>query len=202
LNIQGEFSMAQESRASNLIPTPNKYKVNLVLATWAGILGQVLWFLFYYPVYFYYGEDSLDLARLFGSFVVADPTWVARLLGLGVLFGIGVGTAWAYAWLLYILNLQSSGTTGFLFGGLFFVPMAAFVIPWTVGFLAQLRDVQMNLPDVLFSQAGHGNGNWDGPLYVLVAYIMYGLVVGSVYRHKLRNQPGDKVQYRIAYLGG
>lgn len=190
--------MAHQSGASNLIPTPNKYQVNLKLATWAGILGQVLWFLFYYPVYFYYGEDSLDLARLFGSFITTDPEWVTRFLGIGALFGIGIGTAWAYAWLLYILNLQSSGTTGFLFGGLFFVPIAAFIIPWTVGFLAQFRDVQMNLPDVLFSQAGHGNANWDGPMLVLIAYMMYGLVLGAVYRHKLR----DPNVYRIAYQGG
>lgn len=194
--------MAHTSSASNLPLTPNKYKVNLVLATWAGLLGQLLWFLFYYPVYLYYQEDSLDLARMFGSFLVAEPTFIARILGIGALFGIGIGTAWAYAWLLYILNLQSSGTTGFLFGGLFFVPMAAFIIPWSVGFLAEFRGVRMNLPDVLFSQAGHGNANWDGPLYALVAYVMYGLVLGSVYRHKIRNQPGDAKQYRIAYLGG
>jgi hypothetical protein len=56
----------------------------------------------------------------------------------------------------------------------------------------------MNNPDVLMNQAGHGNAWWDGPMIVLVAYLLYGVTVGAVYRH----QTLDTTRYRVAYQGG
>ena len=198
--------MAHSASASNRILTPNKYQPNLLLAGIAGLVGQLMWLGFYYPVYAMYQEDSLDLFRLFGSFIYIfmgnhdgnyDPG-IARLVGIPVVLGLGVVIGLIYAWILYILNLQSTGAMGFIFGGLVFTPMIAFVIPWTVGFLAQLTGIQMNVPDVAFNQAGHGNAGWDGPVYVLVAYLIYGVILGAMYRHKLR----DLTKYEVKYQGG
>jgi hypothetical protein len=189
--------MARTAGSGGLKPTPNRFQVNIGLAIVAGIVGQLFWMALYYPVYFMYQEDSLDLMRLFGSFLTTQEPWT-HLLGFGAVMGIGVTTAVAYAWILYILNLQSSGAMGFVFGAFVFQPIIAFVIPWTVGFLAVFTGVRMNNPDVALNQAGHGNANWDGPFFVLLAYLIYGLIVGAIYRHKLR----DTTQYQIAYQGG
>lgn len=189
--------MAHTERTSALKPTPNRFQVNIGLAIIAGILGQLLWLGFYYPVYGMFQEDSIDLMRLFGSFLTTQEPWV-HFLGLGAVMGIGIVTAVAYAWILYVLNLQSSGAFGVIFGGMVFVPIFAFVVPWTVGFLSVFTNVRMNNPDVMLNQAGHGHADWGGPVIVLLSYIFYGLVVGAVYRHKLR----DTAQYEIAYQGG
>ncbi|GAB4461123.1 MAG: hypothetical protein OHK0029_25970 [Armatimonadaceae bacterium] len=195
--------MAHDISASNQQPlerpTPAQYDINWKLAIWAGILGQLLFLGFYYPVYFYYQEEGLDLIHLFGAFVFPGEPVLRTIAGLGAVMGLGVALSVGYAWvLLYILNLRSSGTTGFIYGFFVFQPIAAFVLPWTVGFLAELQGVRLNLPDVLLNQAGHGASDWDGPFLMMTAYIMYGLTVGAIYRHKLRTNYAA----RTVYLGG
>jgi len=53
--------------------------------------------------------------------------------------------------------------------------------------------------DTLLNQVGHGNDGWEACGYVLGAHLMYGLLLGAIYRHKTLPLDG---RYRIEYGGG
>lgn len=130
----------------------------------------------------------------------SDPL-VSSLLGFLVHMGIGVGIGVGYAILLWIFRLQSNAGKGIVYGFLVFQAMFAFLLPWAVGWSARfgLPHVQLYPADVMLNQAGHGNAGWEAPAIVLVAHLMYGLLLGAIYRHKVR--PLDN-KVRLEYSGG
>jgi hypothetical protein len=157
-------------------------------------------------MYLIYRQNTVDIPLLLGSFVTGNE-WLARLIGIPIHLGIGIGIALSYAILLYIFRLQSNAGKGTVFGGLVFVPMIAFLMPWAVGWSARFGLPHGTLAsgarlfpiDTLLNQIGHGNAGWDACAYVLFAHLMYGLLLGALYRHKTLPQDG---RYRIEYSGG
>jgi hypothetical protein len=155
---------------------------------------------------FIYRQNSLDIPLLLGSFVFANE-WLARIAGFVVHMIIGIGIALTYAILLYIFRLQSNAGKGTVFGFLVFVPMMTFLMPWAVGWSARFGLPHATLEsgarlwpvDTMLNQVGNGNAGWDACVVVLCAHLMYGLLLGALYRHKLRPQDG---RYRIEYSGG
>jgi hypothetical protein len=188
---------------AKLVNSP--YVVNVVSAGIAGLISHLLLIPAIYALYFAYREDSMDLPLLFGAFLVAptdmQSVWLARILGMGAFLGIGVVTGIAYAVLLRVFRWQSNGGKGSVFGILVFVPTFAFIVPWTVGFLARFAPThwRMNNPDVMFNQVGHGNVGWEPAGWMLCCYIIAGLVLGTLYRHKTLEMGG---RYRLEYQGG
>jgi hypothetical protein len=186
------------SAGAKVVPCP--YTINWLLAGIAGLFAQVILLSGVYPLYLAYREDSMDPLLLFGSFLTADPV-MARVLGFGIYLGMGIAVGLAYAILLYIFRWQGNAGKGAVFGVLVFIPMYAFIWPWTVGFLARFAPTHLsfNNPDVMFNQVGHGNVGWEPAAWTLCVYLIYGIVLGAIYRHGIREMG---TRYRLEYQGG
>jgi len=200
--------MAQTTGAmrADAVVKPTIYQINWGNAVIAGIAATLLFSAVYAPVYLIYRQNSLDLLLLLGNILTGNE-WVARLVGLVIHFGIGIGIALAYAIGLYWFRFQSNAGKGTVFGYLVFIGMIAFLMPWFVGFSARWGLPHAGLDtgarlwpvDTLLNQVGHGNDGWEACGYVLGAHLMYGLLLGAIYRHKTLPLDG---RYRIEYGGG
>lgn len=179
---------------------PTVYQIDWIEAVKAGTTATLLFSAFYAPLYFMYREDSINIPRLIGSFVFADPL-LAVLSGFVVHLGIGTSIGVAYAVLLWIFRLQGNGGKGMVFGFLIFQVMFAFLLPWAPGWSARfgLPHAQLQNADVMLNQTGHGNVGWEAPALVLLAHLMFGLLLGAIYRHKVRSLDHS---IRLEYSGG
>lgn len=179
---------------------PTVYEFDLVEAIKAGTAATLLFSAFYAPMYYIYREDSVNIPRLIGSWVFTDPTLIV-LSGFAVHMGIGVGIAVSYAILLWIFRWQSNAGKGTVFGFLIFQAMFAFILPWSVGWLARFAPThaQLQNADIMLNQTGHSNAGWEAPAIVLLAHLMFGLLLGAMYRHKVRTL--DRA-VRLEYSGG
>jgi hypothetical protein len=205
---QGDCLMAQTTGAARTDATvkPTIYEIDYRSAIIAGIAATLLFSACYSPMVPIYRQNSLDIPLLLGSFLTGNE-WLARLLGIGIHMGIGVGIALSYAILLYIFRLQSNAGKGTVFGYMVFIPMMAFLMPWAVGWSARfglphgVLDSGAHLwpVDTMLNQVGNGNAGWDACALVLCAHLMYGLLLGALYRHKTLPLDG---RYRIEYSGG
>ena len=165
----------------------------------AGFFATLFFSACYAPLFFMYKQDSLDLLRVLGSTVTLDE-WTARAIGFILHLGVGIGIAASYAVILWLFNWQSNAGKGTVFGILVYIPMFAFFLPWFIGWLPKFAPTGAVLPplDTLMNQVGHGNVGWEANFLVLAAHMMFGLMLGAMYRHKVR-QPGT---YRLEYAGG
>ena len=177
----------------------NQYTIDLGEAIKAGLFATLLFSACYAPLFFMYKQDSVDLLRVLGSTVTLEE-WSARAIGFLLHLGVGIGIAVSYAVILWLFNWQSNAGKGMVFGVLVYIPMFAFFLPWFIGWLPKFGLVGATLPplDVLMNQVGHGNVGWEANVLVLFAHLMFGLMLGALYRHKIR-QHGT---YRLEYAGG
>lgn len=178
------------------------YKFDLVSAIKAGITATVFFLAFWYPLYFSTKDPSLDVALLVGAFLTPNVDWTARLLGFGGLFGMGIGMAVFYGLALLAFKMQSGMNKGIVFGLMVFVPMMAFVLPFSVGFLARfgVSHAYFHTPDVLLNQVGNTQRQWETAVGALIAHIFFGAFLGLVYRHK--EYDGVGTRYEVEYAGG
>jgi hypothetical protein len=174
-----------------LTPAPLPYRVNFFRAVISGIIATLVFTPVFYTLYFGYKDDSYDLGLLLGSTVGAlfDPSlgWPTRLLGLAIHFGIGAGIAVTFAYMLFVFRTQSNGGRGVQFGILLNFAMMGFLFPVFVGVLPRWAPGMPTFenPDFLLNQSGPGSAGW-GPLVVaLLAHMLWGLVVGHLYRHTI-----------------
>ena len=192
-----EIDLFQRDRGAvgNLLEavhSENPYRINVVSAIGVGLLATAVFTACWYPLYFGYGNASLDLCLLLGSIVSpneggAGPGWVARLIGIGIHLVIGTGLALTYATILLIIKQQSNAGKATLFGVMVGTGMMAFALPFFVGLLARFHPVHLafDTPDVALNQIGTGNLGWGPMTVALLAHAMYGYVLGSFYRHKV-----------------
>lgn len=178
---------------------PNPFEIDWFEAGKAGFLATLFFSACFAPVYFLYRTDSLDLPLILGSTVFTEE-WTARLFGFLIHLGIGTSIGLTYAFLLWLFNWQGNAGKGMVFGVLVYVPMFAFFVPWFIGLLPRFAPtgVVHQPMDILMNQVGHGNSNWDGNFFVLSAHLMFGLMLGAIYRHKVKTAG----TYRIEYPGG
>lgn len=183
------------------VPTPFVWDIKNAVA--AGIFASIIFTILWYPLVFITGEDSLDLALVFGAFITPQLDWLTRILGLGALIGTYTAIAVTYMALLFILRLRSNAGKGAVFGFMVFAAMTAFILPWLVGFLARFGVSHASLPqpDALLNQAGHSNYGWEVMVAGLAAHLMYGAIVGALYREKPRETVESR-PFRVEYAGG
>ena len=171
------------------------FRLHLIGAAFAGTIAAVFFLLFYYltlgllPVAFdswtsphtLYPfppwERRLDLSQWLGSFIVPPwPTTLTWWIGFALLFGSLVAGGVAYGILLSWDLVPSSAGKGLGYGLLLFIGVG--VAMWVADGMepAVMRDA---LPDVGFFFFG-----WSGwaTLQVLAAFLLYGLVLGALYR--------------------
>lgn len=188
--------------SGNAILVDSPYQVDWVGATGAGVAGALGLLAVHAFIYLGYGANSLNLPLMFGYFVTADYV-LAQIIGLGAVIGLYVTGAWAYAFLLSLFRMQGNGGKGVVYGFMFFVPLYAFILPWVIGLTSRWGAPHINssfLPnmDVMMNQAGQGNVGWEAVALVAFEHLLYGLLVGAVYRHKVL-PIGER--YRLRYLG-
>jgi hypothetical protein len=178
---------------------PNAYEIDWFEAGKAGFLATLFFSAIYAPIYLAYRTDSMDIPLILGSTVTLDE-WLARIIGFGIHLGIGIGIALSYAVILWLFNWQGNAGKGTVFGILVFVPMFAFFVPWFIGWLPKFAPTGVvHQPfDVMMNQVGHGNNGWELSALVMLAHMMFGLMLGAIYRHKVKN-PGT---FRLEYAGG
>jgi hypothetical protein len=179
-----------------------RYKIEWFRATFAGVAGALALLAFHFFIYLGYGSNALNLPLIFGYFLTSDYV-MAQVLGFGITVGLYVGAAWAYAFLLWVFHFQSNGGKGTVYGFLVFVPLYAFILPWTVGLCARwglphVNSSYLPLMDVMLHQAGQGNVGWEAVSLVAAEHLLYGLIVGTVYRHTDLVALG---RFRQRYLG-
>jgi hypothetical protein len=197
---------------SNAILVDSPYKVDWVRAVGAGIPAALALLGMHFFIWWGYGANSLNLPLIFGSFLTHDYV-MAQVLGLVATVLFYVVFALAYAYLLWVFRMQSNAGKGTIYGFLIFVPTYAFILPWTIGLAARwgLPQIDSTLVssgymmsslvpnvDVMMNQAGQGNVGWEAVSLVALEHLLFGLLVGAVYRH-IELPIGER--YRLRYLG-
>ncbi|MGE3957412.1 MAG: hypothetical protein AB7H96_11885 [Vicinamibacterales bacterium] len=126
------------------------------------------------------------LAPLVGTRQVDAPLWIARIfvttptsaIGLGLSLHLVVG--FAYAW-LFARHIEPRLTehplrNGLVFGGAIWAFAQAIAVPATGSVAAAVGTMSLPAPGVLSVRLGV-----DGALVSLLAHLVYGSIVGSVY---------------------
>ncbi|MES2459833.1 MAG: hypothetical protein V4671_04560 [Armatimonadota bacterium] len=169
-----------------IVPFPHLYAPNFLLAFRAGLVATIAFTLFWYPLYFGSKNTSMDICMLLGSYVVpGDLTWLTRFVGIGMHLGVGIGIAFAYAIALQVLRTQSHAGKGALFGvGIFFF-MAIWALPWVAPMAVfGASHAFFDMPSPYLEWLGANDQGWDGFALGLIAHLMYGSILGALYRHK------------------
>jgi hypothetical protein len=180
----------------------SEYKFNPVSAFTAGIVATIFFLIVWYLIFLSVKDPAMDIALIVGGFVSPKLDWTARILGFGGLFGIGVSMSFVFGLALLAFKMQSGMGKGLLYGMMLFVPMMAFVLPFSLGFLARfgLSGASIHTFDVMFNQVGNSGGQWQFACWGLLAHMFFGSFLGLVYRHKEREGIGSK--YEVEYAGG
>ncbi|MBC8102293.1 MAG: hypothetical protein H7Z41_06875 [Cytophagales bacterium] len=169
-----------------IVPFPHLYKPDFLRAFQGGLAATLVFTLFWYPLYFGFKNPSMDICLLLGSYIVpGDLTWLTRFVGIGMHLGIGIGIAFAYATALQVLRTQSHAGKGTLFGiGIFFF-MAIWVLPWVAPMAVYgAAQAQFDAVSPFLDWLGSNDQGWSGFALGLIAHLMYGSILGAVYRHK------------------
>jgi len=178
------------------------YRFDLLSAIQAGIVATLFFLVVWYLIYFAVKDPSLDIAMMIGAFLTPTVDWTSRLLGIGGLLGMGITLAIVYALGLLTFKMQTGMGKGLLFGMMIFIPMMAFVFPFSIGFLARfgVSHAYLHNPDVMFNQTGNTGIQWAVAFWALMAHMVFGSFLGLVYRHKLYEGIGTR--YELEYAGG
>jgi hypothetical protein len=180
--------VAPATLLGQIIPFPHTYKVNHLQAIRAGLTATIVFTLFWYPLYLGFKNSSMDICLLLGSFVVpGDPGWWTRIVGIGMHLCVGVAFALAYAYALLVFRTQSHAGKGVLYGAGLFMFVSIWVLPWMPPLLERLGQshAHFDLPSPFLEWLGAGDAGWDGFCLGMVAHLMYGMMLGAVYRHRL-----------------
>jgi hypothetical protein len=169
-----------------IVPFPHLYAPDFLLAFRAGLVATIAFTFFWYPLYFGFKNPSMDICLLLGSYVVpGDLTWLTRFVGIGMHLVVGIAIAFAYATGLQVLRTQSHAGKGTLFGvGIFFF-MAIWVLPWVAPLAVYgASHAFFDMPSPFLEWLGANDQGWDGFALGLIAHLVYGSVLGALYRHK------------------
>ncbi|MDX1931320.1 MAG: hypothetical protein SFU56_01820 [Capsulimonadales bacterium] len=199
------YSTPAPARGGDVILIDSPYRIHWGRTLIYGIGASLGLLLTHFLIYFGYGMNAtngLNLPLILGAFITDDPVG-AQLLGIAGVVGLYTGAALAYAFVLHLFHFQSNHGKGTLYGFLLFVAMYAFLYPWMVGLasrwgLPQVTSSFLPNPDVMMNQAGHGNLGWEAVFLASVPHLVYGLILGSSYRHT-ELPVGER--YRLRYLG-
>lgn len=170
-----------------IVPFPHPYKVNLPQALGAGFCATLVFTLFWYPLFLGFKNNSMDIFGLLGSFFVpGEPGGLTHLVGFLIHLGIGMALAVSYAYGMMFLRTQSHGGKGAIFGAGLFMFMSIWVLPWVAPLAVYgASHAHFDMPSPFLEWLGAGDNGWDGFAIGLLANVMFGLIIGAVYRHKL-----------------
>ena len=133
--------------------------------------------------------ESLDIRGVLATMVtLITPLDRPRALLVGTVWHYLNGIAFAviYAKVLIVLRKQSTVTTGFWLGlSLWILLMLA--LPILFNGDPSVRSGQMPNPGVFLLHTGMG---WTPAFFVLLDHLVYGLLVGVIYKHRLIGPEG------------
>jgi hypothetical protein len=128
--------------------------------------------------------ESLDIRGVLATMVTLitpldRPT--ALLVGTMWHFLNGIAFAAIYAKILIALRKQSTMSTGFWLGLALWI-LLMLTLPILFSADPSVRSGQMPNPGVFLLHTGMG---WTPALFVLLDHLVYGLLVGIIYKHRL-----------------
>lgn len=127
---------------------------------------------------------GFDMPKLLGTVISADPNPAPDAMLFGTLWNFANGIAFAiiYAYILKALARQSTILTGFLLGlVLWLLSMSALPILMRNHPLVTSGKVEALTPFFLGAPLG-----WTLSIFVLIDHLVYGALVGLIYRHRER----------------
>ena len=126
-----------------------------------------------------------DWVGLLGTLLVPGGGPGAFWAGIAWHYANGVLFAFAYAWLLLALRRQSSVAQGLLLGVVFWVA-AMLLAPGVAALHHLIWARRIASPGAFLLALGKG---WTPALFSLLDHLLYGALVGAIYKHRLAARP-------------
>lgn len=126
--------------------------------------------------------ESLDMAKMLATLITRDPQLSPTSLLIGSLwnFANGIAFAIAYALVLKRLGRQSTVITGFWLGAVLWV-LSMTAVPALVNTNPLVTSGKVQSPGMFLFGMQMG---WAPSLFVLIDHLVYGLLVGVIYKHR------------------
>jgi hypothetical protein len=157
------------------------YEIRTGRAVAAGLLGTLLMTAVQYVLPLTMGHPMLDMPRLIGTPVVPGSSGIAYLTGWGIHLVMGVFLALLYAGLMHSARRQSHAHNGFWYAVTVWA-ISMFVLPVLIAMSPAAQSGQLSNPGFFLL----GLGGFWAPLASLLGHALYGIFLGGMYKHRVR----------------
>lgn len=165
------------------VPVAHLYALN-----WAGAIAAGIWGTFVMALMMYYvpplmDMPPMDIGTMLGTMFLPQDKAAAFWIGLGVHFMNGTIFALAYAAILLALRTQSTAGTGVGLGLATWLGGAMLLLVPILEIHPLVQSGEMKNPGYFMLDMGMG---WTPALLSLATHLVYGVIVGLLYKHHIR----------------
>ena len=184
LPTRARTARSTPSRGERASPPPAERRAHFVIA-WPQIIGAG--FLATAMGMNGMKPESLDMAKMLATLITRDPQLspTTHLIGSLWNFANGIVFAIAYALVLKRLGRQSTIVTGFWLGTVLWV-LSMTAVPALVNTNSLVTSGKVQSPGMFLFGMQLG---WAPSLFVLIDHLVFGLLVGVLYKHRERERP-------------